>query len=295
MVKRIVLIKDTAATGPDTTRDFYNRFLDGIREHKLLDEIMVVRAADLGYYGHGLVVKIMPNNIVYHNVQNTDIERIIKSTIEKNQILDDLILNEKPKQIKVALRNCGLIDPENINDYIAHDGYKALSNVLLEFTPEKVIDELKKSGLRGRGGAGYPTWMKWKACRASRSNPKYIICNADEGDPGAYMDRSILEGDPYSIIEGMMIAAYAVGASKGYFYIRAEYPLAVQRIDEALTKCREVGLLGENILDSKFSFDIDIRLGAGAFVCGEETALMASIEGKRGTPHPRPPYPTGSG
>ena len=295
MVKRIVLIKDTAATGQDTTRDFYNRFLDGIREHKLLDEIMVVRAADLGYNGHGLVVKIMPNNIVYHNVQNTDIERIIKSTIEKNQILDDLILNEKPKQIKVALRNCGLIDPENINDYIAHDGYKALSNVLLEFTPEKVIDELKKSGLRGRGGAGYPTWMKWKACRASRSNPKYIICNADEGDPGAYMDRSILEGDPYSIIEGMMIAAYAVGASKGYFYIRAEYPLAVQRIDEALTKCREVGLLGENILDSKFSFDIDIRLGAGAFVCGEETALMASIEGKRGTPHPRPPYPTGSG
>jgi NADP-reducing hydrogenase subunit HndC len=292
MHTEIVFIKDTASTGSDTTRDFSSRFLDAVREHKLLGRVMVVRAANLGYYGHGVVLKIMPNNIIYHNVQYSDIERIISDTIEKHQTLEDLVCSEKPKQIKIALRNCGLIDPENINDYIRRDGYQAVSKIIFESTPDNVIDELKISGLRGRGGAGYPTWLKWKSCRATPSNLKYVICNADEGDPGAYMDRSTLEGDPHSVIEGLIIAAYAIGASKGYFYIRAEYPLAVERVQEALDQCHESGLLGDNILDSPFSFDIDIRLGAGAFVCGEETALMASIEGKRGTPQPRPPYPT---
>jgi NADP-reducing hydrogenase subunit HndC len=292
MHTQIVFIKDTVSAGADTTRDFSSRFLDAVRAHKLLDRVMVIRAADLGYYGQGIVLKIMPNNIIYHNVQYNDIERIISDTIEKQQTLDDLVYSENPKQIRIALRNCGLIDPENINDYIRRDGYQAVSKIIFEYTPENVIDELKVSGLRGRGGAGYPTWLKWKSCRTTPSNLKYVICNADEGDPGAYMDRSTLEGDPHSVIEGLIIAAYAIGASKGYFYIRAEYPLAVERVQEALDQCHEAGLLGDNILDSQFSFDIDIRLGAGAFVCGEETALMASIEGKRGTPQPRPPYPT---
>ena len=195
------------------------------------------------------------------------------------------------KQMRIVLRNCGLIDPEKIDEYIARDGYAALEKVLFEMTPDQVIEEMKISGLRGRGGAGFPTWMKWNFTKQVESDVKYIVCNADEGDPGAYMDRSTLEGDPHSVLEAMAIAGYTVGANQGFIYIRAEYPLAIKRLEIAMAQAREYGLLGQNILGSGFSFDIEIRLGAGAFVCGEETALLASIEGKRGMPTPKPPFP----
>jgi len=199
------------------------------------------------------------------------------------------------KQIRIALKNCGIIDPKNINEYIARDGYSALSRALIELTPDDVITVMKDSGLRGRGGAGFSTGIKWEFCRRSRATPKFVICNADEGDPGAFMDRSILEGDPHSLIEGMTIAAYAIGAQEGYIYCRAEYPLAIAHLKNAITQAMEYGLLGENILGSNFSFHLYIKEGAGAFVCGEETALMASIEGRRGEPRPRPPFPAVSG
>jgi NADP-reducing hydrogenase subunit HndC len=198
-------------------------------------------------------------------------------------------------QEKIVLRNCGVIDPTRIEEYIAVDGYQALAKVLTEMTPEQVIEEVKASGLRGRGGAGFPAGMKWQFVRAAEGDPKYVLCNADEGDPGAFMDRSVLEGDPHSIIEAMAIAGYAVGSSQGYVYVRAEYPLAVSRLKTAIEQAREMGLLGGNIFGTGFSFDLDIRMGAGAFVCGEETALMASIEGRRGEPRPRPPFPAQKG
>ncbi|HSA30587.1 MAG TPA: NADH-quinone oxidoreductase subunit NuoF [Candidatus Omnitrophota bacterium] len=199
------------------------------------------------------------------------------------------------KQIRIVLRNCGVIDPENIEDYLAQDGYQGLKKVLTKGAPDKVLEELKLSGLRGRGGGGFPTWMKWSFARGVQADQKFIICNGDEGDPGAYMDRSVLEGDPHSVLEGMIIAGFTVGASRGFFYIRAEYPLAIERIQKAIDQAHEYGLLGEHILGTKFSFDLEVRLGAGAFVCGEETALIASIEGKRGCPTPRPPYPSVKG
>ena len=199
------------------------------------------------------------------------------------------------KQVRIVLKNCGLIDPESIEDYISVGGYQAIAKALFEMTPDDVIEEIKKSGLRGRGGAGFPTWLKWNFLKNAKGDVKYLICNADEGDPGAFMDRATIEGDPHSVLEGMLIAAYATGATKGYIYIRAEYPLAVKRISKAIEDARKMGLLGENILGTSFSFDIEIREGAGAFVCGEETALIASIEGKRGVPRPRPPYPAEKG
>ena len=199
---------------------------------------------------------------------------------------------QRSRQCRIVLRNCGVIDPENIEDYIARDGYQALAKVLSGSTPEKVAQEMKTSGLRGRGGAGFPTGLKWDITRKAPGDQKYIICNGDEGDPGAYMDRSVLEGDPHSVIEGMIIGGFAIGATKGYFYIRAEYPLAIERIEKAIQQCRDRGILGKDILGSSYSLDLEIRLGAGAFVCGEETALIASIEGKRGYPSPRPPFPS---
>jgi NADH:ubiquinone oxidoreductase subunit F (NADH-binding)/Pyruvate/2-oxoacid:ferredoxin oxidoreductase delta subunit len=199
------------------------------------------------------------------------------------------------RQKKVVLENCGQIDPEKIEEYIAVGGYEALAKVLTQMTPEEVIFEVSRSGLRGRGGAGFPTGKKWQAVREAKGNPKYVICNGDEGDPGAFMDRAILEGDPHSVLEGMAIAAYAVGAEKGYIYVRAEYPLAVKRLEVAIAQARKLGLLGTRIFDTDFSFDVELRIGAGAFVCGEETALIASIEGRRGEPRPRPPYPATSG
>jgi (2Fe-2S) ferredoxin len=197
-----------------------------------------------------------------------------------------------PRQYRVVLRNCGVIDPENIDEYIARGGYQAVKKVLSSMSPDQVIEELKTSGLRGRGGAGYPTWMKWKFTRRAQGDERFIICNGDEGDPGAYMDRSVLEGDPHAVIEGMILGGFAIDARTGFFYIRAEYPLAIQRIERAIRQARAYGLLGDNILGTGFSFNLEVRLGAGAFVCGEETALIASVEGKRGTPSPRPPYPS---
>jgi NADH:ubiquinone oxidoreductase subunit F (NADH-binding)/NAD-dependent dihydropyrimidine dehydrogenase PreA subunit len=294
MYKKTVLIKDTTMGSEDKTKDFYALVLNCLREANLSDEVQVVRAADIGVYNHGCVIKILPD-VIYQDVKETDIKKIIDFTLKQGKVLEDLVLKKEPKQQRIVLRNCGKIDPENIEEYISNGGYQALKKVIFEMNPEKVLEEMKKSGLRGRGGAGYPTWMKWKFTRAVPSDKKFVICNADEGDPGAYMDRSVLEGDPHSVLEGLMISAYTIGASKGYFYIRAEYPLAVERVKIALAQAYDAGLLGKNILGSEFSFDIDIRLGAGAFVCGEETALIASIEGKRGTPRPRPPYPSVKG
>jgi NADH:ubiquinone oxidoreductase subunit F (NADH-binding)/NAD-dependent dihydropyrimidine dehydrogenase PreA subunit len=295
MYTKTILLKDTNLLQDDRTRDFYTNFLQKLTESNLAEQIQVVRASDVGVYNQGVVIKIMPDNIIYGNVQDTDIQRIINTTIKEGKAIQELLLKREGKQLRIVLRNCGNIDPENIRDYIGVDGYLALKKVLMEMTPEKVIEEMKKSGLRGRGGAGYPTWMKWKFARGVSASEKYVICNGDEGDPGAYMDRSVLEGDPHSVIEGMVIAAVAIGATKGYFYIRAEYPLAVERIQKAIEDAYAFGLLGKNILDTNFSFDVEVRLGAGAFVCGEETALIASIEGKRGTPRPRPPYPSVKG
>ena len=234
--------------------------------------------------------------VIYKNVDLNTAKAIIDQHILGKKILEQARHEIKAdKQIRVVLRNCGLIDPENIDDYIAHEGYQALKTILSKASQDFIIEHLKESGLRGRGGGGFPTWLKWNFAREIESDEKYIICNGDEGDPGAYMDRSILEGDPHSVIEGMVIAGYAVGASKGFFYIRAEYPLAIERIQKAIEQARDYGLLGDNILESDFSFDLEIRLGAGAFVCGEETALIASMEGKRGVPSPRPPYPSVKG
>lgn len=288
--KKIVLVKDSDNT--KKTKDFYHSFLEALRLKDLQDEVQVVRAADLGIYNKGMVLRILPNDLIYVNVSEDKIEDIIEKTVKKNKTIKELVYESEDKQLRIVLRNCGVIDPENIDDYIALEGYQALKKVLFKYDPEKVIDELKLSGLRGRGGGGFPTWMKWNFAKGVESDEKYIICNADEGDPGAYMDRSVLEGDPHSVIEGMIIAGFTIGADKGYLYIRAEYPLAIKRVKIAIEQARKYGLLGKDILGSGFDFDLDIRLGAGAFVCGEETALIASIEGKRGCPRPRPPYPS---
>jgi len=244
-------------------------------------------------------------NILYGSVKPEMVEKILKQHVVDGNPVEEWIVHsdKKPysetsffsKQKRIVLRNCGLINPESIDEYLNLNGYKALEKVLFHMKPEEVIDEVIKSGLRGRGGAGFPTGIKWSLCRKQKATPKYLVCNADEGDPGAFMDRSILEGDPHSVLEGMIIAAYAIGASKGYIYVRAEYPLAIHRLNIAIAQAKEKKYLGKNILDSKFSFDIVLKEGAGAFVCGEETALMASIEGNRGMPRIRPPFPAEKG
>ncbi|MCK9572912.1 MAG: 4Fe-4S binding protein [Candidatus Omnitrophica bacterium] len=292
MYEKTVLIKDTDLRREDKTRQAYTQFLDHLRQNDQHSRIQVVRVADVGLYDKGLVIKVLPDRITYANVQDRDLERIANSLCENKEAIKDLVYKPKVKQEKLALRNCGKIDPENINEYIACGGYLGLKRAIFELGAEKVIEEVKTGAIRGRGGAGYPTWLKWNfACKVS-SEQKFVICNADEGDPGAYMDRSILEGDPHSVLEGLIVAAFAVGASRAYFYVRAEYPLAVERIEKAIKAAYDYGLLGKNILGSSFCLDAEIRLGAGAFVCGEETALISSIEGRRGTPHPRPPYPS---
>lgn len=263
-----------------------------------------------GFCEQGPIAIVEPEGIFYTHLTANDVPEIIQShlidgkPVERLFFKDNVTNNPIPlykdvafygKQRRIILRNCGHINPERIEDYIAKDGYKALNKALKGMTPLQVIEEVKKSGLRGRGGAGFPTGMKWEFCNKEQSDIKYMICNADEGDPGAFMDRSIMEADPHTVIEGMTIAAYAIGASEGYVYIRAEYPLAVKRLNIALKQAEEKGFLGSKILGSDFSFKIHINEGAGAFVCGEETALMASIEGSRGMPRPRPPFPAQSG
>ncbi|MGM0567971.1 MAG: NADH-ubiquinone oxidoreductase-F iron-sulfur binding region domain-containing protein [Elusimicrobiota bacterium] len=289
---KVVFIKDTAVTSPDRTDEFFSSFYKSLNEKNLKEKVQLTRTEFVGLYDKGIVVKIWPDNIVYSNVSEKDIEEIINRSILSDEVIDSLNYKPEDKLLRVVLRNCGKIDPESIDEYISAGGYAPLKKALGEKSPEDILGELKTSGLRGRGGGGFPTWRKWSFSREAPADRKFIICNADEGDPGAYMDRSVLEGDPHSVIEGMIIGGYTSGAQKGYFYIRAEYPLAIKRVSRAIEKAYEYGFLGENIMGSGFSFDLDIRLGAGAFVCGEETALIASIEGKRGTPRPRPPYPS---
>jgi len=291
--KKTILLKDTDAQG--RTRRFYDLFKSRLIQESLDDTVQVVRVAELDVFYQGVVAHILPDNVMYAGIKEEDVGRIIELTVKKGKPVEELVYPYKPKQLRVVLRNCGVIDPEDIKDYMAHEGYQALRTVVTKKTPDYVIEQLKISGLRGRGGGGFPTWMKWNFAKGIDADQKYIICNGDEGDPGAYMDRSVLEGDPHSVLEGMMIAGFAVGASKGYFYIRAEYPLAIKRIQTAIDQARDLGLLGDNIFGSGFNFDLEIRLGAGAFVCGEETALIASIEGQRGCPRPRPPYPSVKG
>jgi NADH:ubiquinone oxidoreductase subunit F (NADH-binding)/(2Fe-2S) ferredoxin/NAD-dependent dihydropyrimidine dehydrogenase PreA subunit len=281
-----------------------------IAEKGLADEIKVIRTGCFGLCALGPIVVVYPEGAFYSQIKVEDVpeivdEHLIKGRIVKHLLYDDTVagdtvksLNETQfykKQKRVALRNCGVIDPENINEYIAMDGYQALAKCLTEYTPDEVIQIVKDSGLRGRGGGGFPTGLKWSFTRKNQADQKYVVCNADEGDPGAFMDRSVLEGDPHCIVEAMAICGYATGATEGYIYVRAEYPIAVKRLQIAINEARELGLLGKNIFDSGFDFDLHIRLGAGAFVCGEETALMTSIEGNRGEPRPRPPFPAEKG
>ena len=282
------------------------RFEEQIAKNGLDKEVKVIRTGCFGLCEAGPVVIVYPEGTFYSRIRVEDVDEIVSEHLLKGRTVQHLVYKEKADeeqhstlenidfyrpQMRLALRNCGVIDPENIDEYIAFDGYKALAKVLTEMSPEDVIQEMIKSGLRGRGGGGFPTGKKWQFAAASKADQKYIICNADEGDPGAFMDRSILEGDPHSVIEAMAIGGYAIGASEGYVYVRAEYPIAVKRLQLAIDQAREYGLLGKNIFGTGFDFDMYIRLGAGAFVCGEETALMRSIEGQRGEPTPKPPFP----
>ena len=277
----------------------------------LSDEIKVIRTGCFGLCALGPIMIVYPEGCFYSQVQVEDVPEIVEEHLLKGRMVKRLLYDETvhsgdtikslnetnfyKKQKRVALRNCGVIDPENIDEYIAYDGYQALAKCLMEYTPEQVIDIVKRSGLRGRGGGGFPTGRKWELAAMNKADQKYVVCNADEGDPGAFMDRSVLEGDPHCIVEAMAICGYAVGATEGYVYVRAEYPIAVRRLQKAIEDARAYGLLGKDLFGSGFDFDLHIRLGAGAFVCGEETALMTSIEGNRGEPRPRPPYPAVKG
>lgn len=288
-----LLVRDTGPEAASKTEYFQFSLIEELKRRGLADRVQVVRALDLGVYDEGVAVQLLPAGVTYTNVLAPDVARLVAESVIGGRVIDDLLWKRPDHQVRIVLRNCGAIDPDSIEDYLAHaSGYQAARRVLFELTPEQVIAEMKVSSLRGRGGAGFPTWMKWQLTRAQPSEQRYVICNGDEGDPGAFMDRSVLESDPHSVLEGMLIAGYAMGASRGYFYIRAEYPKAVERVERAIVQAREAGLLGDNILGSGFSFNAKIRLGAGAFVCGEETALIASIEGRRGSPSPRPPYPS---
>ena len=294
----------TSSKSPQIIENFKN-----IIKEKNIENVRVIKTGCFGLCAKGPIVIIRPEDTFYAMVKPEDCEEIIQThIIEGNKVerllckdidgtlvnkLDDL--NFYKKQKRIALKNCGNINPEDIDEYIAFDGYKALEKVIKEMSPEQVVEELKKSGLRGRGGAGFPTGNKWEFTKNAVDDQKYVVCNADEGDPGAFMDRSILEGDPHCVLESMIIAGYTIGANKGYIYVRAEYPIAVKRFQIAIDQARDYGILGKNIFDSGFDFDVEIRLGAGAFVCGEETALLESIEGRRGHPRNKPPYPAVSG
>ncbi len=281
-----------------------------IKAKGLEDEIKVIRTGCFGLCALGPIMIVYPEGCFYSEVKVEDVPEIVEEHLLKGRMVKRLLYDEtvhgqavKPlketqfykKQHRIALRNCGVINPEDINEYIAYDGYQALAKCLTELTPEQVIQIVKDSGLRGRGGGGFPTGLKWSFTAANKADQKYVVCNADEGDPGAFMDRSVLEGDPHCIVEAMTICGYATGATEGYIYVRAEYPIAVKRLKIAIRQAREMGLLGKDIFGSGFDFDLHVKLGAGAFVCGEETALMTSIEGNRGEPRPRPPYPAVKG
>lgn len=307
----ILVCAGTGCTAGDSAK-LIERLNEEMQEADLSDHVRVIKTGCFGFCQKGPIVAIYPDKVFYTHVKPEDAKQIVQEHVIGGRIIQDLQMFDTSrvdgsriydidrigfyeKQKRIALRNCGRINPEEIYEYIAVDGYEALFHALNEMTPQDVIDQIKASGLRGRGGAGFPTGVKWQFEKNQPGNEKYVICNADEGDPGAFMDRSLLEGDPHAILEGMIIMAYAVGAHHGYIYIRAEYPIAVSRLRIAIRQAEEMGFLGRNILGSGFDFDLEIRLGAGAFVCGEETALIASIEGKRGMPSPKPPFPAVAG
>ena len=313
MIRSQVLICGGTGCTSSGSKQIQSEFQKCIKANGLEGEIKLVQTGCFGLCALGPVVIIYPEGTFYSQVKPEDVSEIVEEHLLKGRVVERLVYDETTAEFdeshnialndtdfyrtqhRVALRNCGVIDPENIDEYIAVDGYAALGKVLTEMTPEDVIEEVKKSGLRGRGGGGFPTGIKWSLCAPNQADQKYVVCNADEGDPGAFMDRSVLEGDPHCIIEAMAICGYAVGATKGFVYVRAEYPIAVARLQIAINQAREYGLLGKDIFGSGFDFDLEIRLGAGAFVCGEETALMTSIEGNRGEPRPRPPFPAVKG
>ncbi len=311
MFRSNVLVCGGTGCTSSNSEQIIEKLQEELKAQGLEKEVNVIRTGCFGLCALGPIMVVYPEGAFYSRVTVEDVPEIVSEHLLKGRIVKRLLyqetvvddnttksLNETTfyaKQMRIALRNCGVINPENIDEYIAQDGYAALGKVLTEMTPQEVIDLVLASGLRGRGGAGFPTGRKWQFARNNDAPQKYACCNADEGDPGAFMDRSVLEGDPHSVLEAMAIAGYAIGANQGYIYIRAEYPIAVKRLQIAIEQAREYGLLGKNIFDSGFDFDIDIRLGAGAFVCGEETALMTSIEGKRGEPRVRPPFPAVKG
>ena len=305
--KHILVCHGTGCTSSKSPKIIEN--FRKILEEKNIDNVRVIQTGCFGLCAKGPIVIVRPEDVFYAMVTPEDCEEIIEKHIQNGELVQRLLCKDidnsvvqrldeltfYKKQKRIALQNCGVIDPECIDEYIAFDGYKALEKCLFEMTPDSVIEEVSASGLRGRGGAGFPTGKKWSFTKMAVGDQKYVACNADEGDPGAFMDRSILEGDPHCIIEAMMIAGYAIGADKGYIYVRAEYPIAVKRFQKAIDQAREYGILGENIWGTGFNFDLEIRLGAGAFVCGEETALLESIEGRRGQPRLKPPFPANAG
>jgi NADH:ubiquinone oxidoreductase subunit F (NADH-binding)/(2Fe-2S) ferredoxin/Pyruvate/2-oxoacid:ferredoxin oxidoreductase delta subunit len=310
MVRSHVLVCGGTGCHSSKSDEVFNHFEEELKNTGLADEVKVIQTGCFGLCALGPVVVVYPEGAFYSKVTPDDVKEIVQEHLLKGRLVTRLLYTETVKedtitslddtdfyrkQKRVALRNCGVIDPENIKEYIAYDGYMALAKCLTEMTPEEVIKTVTDSGLRGRGGGGFPTGRKWGFAAAQPAGDKYVCCNADEGDPGAFMDRSVLEGDPHSVLEAMAIAGYAIGANRGYIYVRAEYPIAVKRLRIAIAQSRELGLLGKDILGSGFDFDVEIRLGAGAFVCGEETALLNSIEGGRGDPRPRPPFPAVKG
>lgn len=308
--KNYILVCGGTGCESSKSEDIYRDLIKESELQGVKNEVQIVKTGCFGFCERGPIVKVLPSESFYVGVTPQDAKEIIAEQVVKGREVKRLLYKKDQnatntvkvqdidfyqKQFRVVLRNCGVINPENIEEYIARDGYKALEKALFEMTPEQIIAEVKASGLRGRGGAGFPTGVKWESARGAPGDVKYIVCNADEGDPGAYMDRSTIEGDPHSILEAMIIAGKAVGAHQGYIYIRAEYPLAIERLNVAIAQAREMGLMGKNILGSGFDFDVELRLGAGAFVCGEETALLRSIEGNRGMPTPKPPFPAFKG
>ena len=316
MIRAHVLICGGTGCTSSGSHRLIESFNKNVEDFGLAEEVKIVQTGCFGLCALGPVVIVYPDGTFYSRVTEGDVKEIVEEHLLKGRPVTRLVYNDTgakeiveeaaksvslsdtkfyKSQKRIVLRNCGVIDPDNIEEYIAMDGYAALGKVLTEMTPEDVIKVISDSGLRGRGGGGFPTGRKWALCAPNKADQKYVVCNADEGDPGAFMDRSILEGDPHSVIEAMTICGYAIGATKGYVYVRAEYPIAVTRLQNAINQAKEYGLLGKNIFDSGFDFDLEIKLGAGAFVCGEETALMTSIEGNRGEPRPRPPYPAVKG
>jgi NADH-quinone oxidoreductase subunit F/NADP-reducing hydrogenase subunit HndC len=310
LVRSHVLICAGTGCTSSGSISIHEKFEECIKKFGIDKEIKIVKTGCFGLCEAGPIVVVYPEGAFYSHVKVTDIERITEEHLLKGRIVKDLLykhaieggviksvneVNFYKKQKRIVLKNCGVINPEVIEEYIAFDGYKALGQVLTEMSKQDVIDEIKKSGLRGRGGGGFPTGLKWQFTHDAIGDMKYVACNADEGDPGAFMDRSVLEGDPHTIIESMAIAGYAIGASQGFIYVRAEYPIAVDRLEIAIKQAKDMGLIGDNIFGTDFCFNLEIRLGAGAFVCGEETALIESIEGRRGMPRPRPPFPANKG